>query len=948
MMQQKAAGTLIDDSPLKYHVELVKLLACCTMGKNVYTEIKCNSLLTLEDIIAMISHPDCLPYIKIAYVDFLSHCYIDTEVEMKEIYSSHHMWNLFEKSFLVDMNRVVCQQIPTPIVITDSDNGTTTGTIINPPIEAPIVSRTLKNYVVHEVMNCLSTFFNSPFADQCTIMQAHQLIFVQLIQGAYKLTKCKWLTPAQKFHIENCIRTLTDVAHNRGIAFPIELENQVLMMFNKSAMLTRQTSKWLLASKQPKVERSSSQLMRLDRSIIEGLQDIVTLLEDQLKPLVEAELSLLVDILYRSELLFPIGTESRKICENGGFIRRLIKHTEKLLEEKEEKLCVKVLRTLREMMAMDMEYGEKGDNLRNTLLCRYFGDAFGNKTIVAGIQSATGNIIGSPKATNAKAISSNFGTTSTTTVLSITHGPGAKYLQRAGRTLHEVQSHLDQEGASNLVVELVIKSINSPSIFVEGVELGIALLEGGNPIIQRSMFNKFQGAELSQSFFKVFYDKMKDAQQEIKSTVTVNTSDIAAKAHETKQDPKEIDKISRKQGKLQNNSILMSRHKLIRDLYILLQFAAKQTNGIVVTDELRDELNNAGLATAQAYAAARNMMPPGSNTNGTEDLSTVSISSALEDMLAEKLEKRKDKDDHNKLSVKVLVMQPTLRFLQLLCENHNPDLQNLLRHQNNKTNHNLVSETLMFLDCICGSTTGGLGLLGLYINENNVALINQTLETLTEYCQGPCHENQNCIAIHESNGLDIITALILNDINPLGKNRMDLVLELKNNASKLLLAIMESRGDNENAERILYNMNPKQLIDVACRAYHQEEIMEDHEQIDDLYNCDDDQDDTGVSPREVGHNIYILCHQLAQHNKELAALLKPTESYATTPTTSVPSGSSSGTNLNEITKTNNALMYYATHTSQIEVSHFGCYFSKFIFIYFIIKTTFYFSISDCS
>ena len=41
----------------------------------------------------------------------------------------------------------------------------------------------------------------------------------------------------------------------------------------------------------------------------------------------------------------------------------------------------------------------------------------------------------------------------------------------------------------------------------------------------------------------------------------------------------------------------------------------------------------------------------------------------------------------------------------------------------------------MFLDCICGSTTGGLGLLGLYINEHNVHLIVQTLKTLTEYCQ---------------------------------------------------------------------------------------------------------------------------------------------------------------------------------------------------------------------
>ena len=61
--------------------------------------------------------------------------------------------------------------------------------------------------------------------------------------------------------------------------------------------------------------------MRMDRTIIEGLQDIVSVLEDHLKPLVQAELSVLVDILYRPELLFPSGTEARRKCENGGFIR---------------------------------------------------------------------------------------------------------------------------------------------------------------------------------------------------------------------------------------------------------------------------------------------------------------------------------------------------------------------------------------------------------------------------------------------------------------------------------------------------------------------------------------------------------------------------------------------------------------------------------------------------
>lgn len=78
-------------------------------------------------------------------------------------------------------------------------------------------------------------------------------------------------------------------------------------------------------------------------------------------------------------------------------------------------------------------------------------------------------------------------------------------LSRAGCTLHEVQCHLDREGASDLVVELVIKSVHSPSIFGEAVELGIALLEGGNPVIQKSMYSKLLGGDLSQAFFKVRY-----------------------------------------------------------------------------------------------------------------------------------------------------------------------------------------------------------------------------------------------------------------------------------------------------------------------------------------------------------------------------------------------------------------------------------------------------------
>ena len=75
---------------------------------------------------------------------------------------------------------------------------------------------------------------------------------------------------------------------------------------------------------------------------------------------------------------------------------------------------------------------------------------------------------------------------------------------------------------------------------------------------------------------------------------------------------------------------------------------------------------------------------------------------------------------------KVLAMLPVIRFLQLLCENHNRNLQDFLRAQSNKSSYNFVSETRILLDCICGRQR-----LGLYINERSVALINQTLEMFT-------------------------------------------------------------------------------------------------------------------------------------------------------------------------------------------------------------------------
>lgn len=79
-----------------------------------------------------------------------------------------------------------------------------------------------------------------------------------------------------------------------------------------------------------------------------------------------------------------------------------------------------------------------------------------------------------------------------------------------------------------------------------------------------------------------------------------------------------------------------------------------------------------------------------------------------------------------------------LRFLQLLCENHNLESQLCLRK------HGLVQTTLSFVDALCGGLTSGVGFNSLFTSEDKSNLTNQTLISLTEYCQGPCPENQVC------------------------------------------------------------------------------------------------------------------------------------------------------------------------------------------------------------
>ena len=130
---------------------------------------------------------------------------------------------------------------------------------------------------------------------------------------------------------------------------------------------------------------------------------------------------------------------------------------------------------------------------------------------------------------------------------------------------------------------------------------------------------------------------------------------------------------------------------------------------------------------------------------------------------------------------------------------------------------------------------------------------------------------------------------------------------LQSSAVKLLLAVIESRRDSDNAERILQNMTVEKLVDIIVGYYHVADVNAGLV----TTGSSGPDDSPPLTPREVGHSLYILAHQLSPYSPALEELLKL---------------SAGQTNLR-----NEALSHYQSQTATIEVKFL--FHSFFIFIY---------------
>ncbi|ODM94987.1 Inositol 1,4,5-trisphosphate receptor type 1 [Orchesella cincta] len=790
----------------RFHIELVKLLSYCTIGKNVYTESMCQSLLPLDRIVTVLCSVTYPVEVKEAYVMFLLHSFLVTEVDVRSVYSSNRLWLVFNKHFLPEILN-----------------------IINASVAEAEGDYRSQSYVTEGIIPILQIFFERILSHTPTCILGHKDLFINLLKAIYRLTHTKWIHPTKLYSAQKCLNILYKAASTQPIYLPSYLAKEVEKNSKNFISEVHRRARWISM-----MNLAESKPMRKETRVVSNevtleIQQLIRNVKPHVDDMICGECTALTDVLCRAEGLFPPSTLAYSLCQDGKLIEKFISHAEKLADEGASNLCVQILGVLQDLLERSKVRTYKGRQIHEALLEKYLGKTKPSSSFFSHLSSKN------------KDSSSN---------------------SWQGKLSGEPHDILDQLGASRLVVMLLTKVDKVPDVLQQSINLGISLLSGETVELQKSFYTHLSSCSKSHIFMKVLYDILREVGEDLRAVAKTKISDMARGESKSHLSHSTLSKINATDD----------GSKILRVSKTMSEEMVNATNEVVLGFERLEMLKEKGIAHFKD-----------NNALSDADNEWTSVATTV---------LRKDGYAISSLKhPREQLVESSLRFLQLLCENHNLEMQRYLRQQGNKSPYDLVSQTLYFLDCIFDSNTGSPGLIGLLVDEHNISLINQTLRTLTEFCQGPCLENQLILILHESNAIDIVTTFVAHDITPLSKRRMDLVMDLKNHACKLVLSLMESKDGIEKFEKIS-KMNIRNMIEMIGKAHSS------------------DRDDyvylmrgKTVAAKQVGHALYILCHQLGQHDKavqmELDRAISKKSLYA------------------------DAIKYYSDRTAQIEIVREG-------------------------
>lgn len=109
------------------------------------------------------------------------------------------------------------------------------------------------------------------------------------------------------------------LATERSVAVPPDLQMQLRLLLSTTRLSKQTGQKWLKSTFGQRRQMASS---REEPQIVDAYQELLLLLERKTGPEVNAEMSLLVDVMFSPELLFPVRTTGYQRAADGGFMQK--------------------------------------------------------------------------------------------------------------------------------------------------------------------------------------------------------------------------------------------------------------------------------------------------------------------------------------------------------------------------------------------------------------------------------------------------------------------------------------------------------------------------------------------------------------------------------------------------------------------------------------------------
>ncbi|CAF5140035.1 unnamed protein product, partial [Rotaria magnacalcarata] len=175
---------------------------------------------------------------------------------------------------------------------------------------------------------------------------------ISLYSNLARLLSVSWLTTAERERVDKCIHILTLIADRRGLGQMLRLSSNAAVDL---AARSRRTSRSATSDRTHAIDPSTfSAAQRRDhledvehKRVIDNFVDFLSQVSARLKPLVQAEVSVLVDVIRAPHALFPETSESRSKFLSGTFVHKLINHTTMMLiKHHERQLSFHVLNLL--------------------------------------------------------------------------------------------------------------------------------------------------------------------------------------------------------------------------------------------------------------------------------------------------------------------------------------------------------------------------------------------------------------------------------------------------------------------------------------------------------------------------------------------------------------------------------------------------------------------------